>query len=331
MKQAMTMVIGYDGSDCAEAALDDLQLAGLPKSGEAFVVSVTELAFPFAPPPSYEIVELTRGVHLPTDIPRVQATESSALQVAQALAERAATRLSTNFPGWAIKAEAAVGSPAWELVRKADELKPDLIIVGSHGRSTFSRLVLGSVSQRVLTEARCSVRVARGRVEEPNTPVRIVVGIDGSTASEAAVRDVASRCWPARSEARVITVADKLTPTFVGQFIPPIGKIINEINEEDSVWSKTQVEQASEQLRSAGLEVSSEIFAGNPKQDLVRAAERWGADCIFVGSVGFSNRLERFVLGSVSQAVAARAHCSVEVVRPREGERNGLSSNPSGN
>jgi len=41
----------------------------------------------------------------------------------------------------------------------------------------------------------------------------------------------------------------------------------------------------------------------------------------FVGSAGFSNRLERFVLGSVSAAVAARAHCSVEVVRLSVGEK----------
>ncbi|MCA1575337.1 MAG: universal stress protein [Acidobacteria bacterium] len=42
-----------------------------------------------------------------------------------------------------------------------------------------------------------------------------------------------------------------------------------------------------------------------------------GANCIFVGSTGFSNRLERFLLGSVSAAVANRAECSVEVVRKK--------------
>jgi nucleotide-binding universal stress UspA family protein len=48
---------------------------------------------------------------------------------------------------------------------------------------------------------------------------------------------------------------------------------------------------------------------------LVRHAEEFGAECIFTGATGFSNRIERFVLGRVSAAVAARAHCSVEVVR----------------
>jgi nucleotide-binding universal stress UspA family protein len=321
MTQAMKILIGYDGSDCAEAALDDLQRAGLPKFAEVLVLSVTELAFPFPPPSGYEIVELAREVHVPADMPKVYATGSSALHEAQALSQRAVTRLKTNFPDWAIKVEAAIGSPAWELIKRSDELQPNLIIVGSHGHSKLERLVLGSVSQRVLTEARFSVRVARGRVDEPNTPVRIVVGVDGSSASEAAVREVASRCWPKGSEVRIITVTDKLAPTFIGQIIPPVGKIIDEINQEDWLVIKNDLAQSTQQLQQTGMAVSTEIVEGNPKQDLTTAAEKWGADCIFVGSVGFSNRLERFVLGSVSQAVASRAHCSVEVVRARKSER----------
>jgi len=68
-------------------------------------------------------------------------------------------------------------------------------------------------------------------------------------------------------------------------------------------------------LPPAKFKVTSQLREGDPKHELPKAAEEWGADCIFVGSTGFSNRLERFVLGSVSAAVAARAHCSVEVVR----------------
>jgi nucleotide-binding universal stress UspA family protein len=56
-------------------------------------------------------------------------------------------------------------------------------------------------------------------------------------------------------------------------------------------------------------------MAGDPKHVLVEEAERWGADCIFVVSTGFSSRVERFLIGSVSSAVAARAHCSIQVVR----------------
>lgn len=317
MSDKMKILIAYDGSDCAEAALDDLQRAGLSPNVEALVMSVTETWLPAPPPSSYEIIQQAREVHVPADILRVYSKGSPAIHEAESLAQRAVSRLLINFPTWEISAEAAVGSPARELVSKADEWKPELIVVGSHGRSVAERFVLGSVSQGVLTHARCSVRVARGRVDEPDTPVRVVIGVDGSDASIAAVHEVESRIWPARSEVRVIAVNQPLTPTFVGKLIPPVGKIIEESNHADREWLKNKLESATEQLRESGLEVSNEFREGNPKQLIVQFAEEWGADCIFVGSIGFGNRFERFLLGSVSASVAARAHCSVEVVRPR--------------
>jgi nucleotide-binding universal stress UspA family protein len=316
MKKGMKILIAYDGSGCAEAALDDLQRAGLPSEAEASVMSVTEVSLPPPPPSSYEILEQARAVHVPADITRVSSKDSPAVQEAQSLSERAAARLRAHFPGWDITAQASVGSPKRELVSKADQWKPDLIVVGSHGRSAAGRLILGSVSQGVLTYARCSVRVARGRVEDPDTPVRIIVGVDGSPASTAAVSEVESRVWPPNSEVRVIAANDPLTPTFVEQFIPPVAKIIEESNQADREWLKKILENSSEQLRQSELKVSTEIREGDPKHALVDVAEEWGADCIFVGSIGFGNPFERFVLGSVSAAVAARAHCSVEVVRP---------------
>lgn len=316
MIQKMKILIGYDGSDCAEAALDDLQRAGLPQTAEVVVMSVTEIWLPPPPPSSFEIVEHAREVHVPADMQQVYAKGTVALEEAQLIAERAVARLQTNSPGWEIRAAALVGSPHRELIMKADEWHPDLIVVGSHGRSTFKRIVLGSVSQGVLTHARCSVRVARGRVDEPNTPVRIVVGVDGSPASAAAVREVESRSWPSLSEVRVLAVNDPLTPTFIGQFIPPVAKTIEESNRADREWLRKVLDDFAERLRRSRLEVLTEIRDGDPKRVLVEAAQDWGADCIFLGSVGFSNPLERFVLGSVSASVAARAHCSVEVVRP---------------
>lgn len=317
MTKKMKILVGYDGSPCADAALDDLQRAGLARAGKACVLSVTELWLPAAPS-IQEILAQARQVHVPSDLRRVYARGSSPIQEAKCGAQRAADRLRSNFPGWEITAEAASGSPAWELVRKADQWQPDLIVIGSHGRSALGRLILGSVSQRVLAEARCSVRVARGRVEEPDSPVRIIIGVDGSLASELAIREVASRIWPPGSEVRVLLARDPLAPTFAGQLIPPVTKAVEESNQAELQWQKQVVRSAVDILQRSELKASSEIRVGDPKCELVDAAEQWGADCIFVGSVGFSNRFERFVLGSVSATVAARAHCSVEVVRRKD-------------
>jgi nucleotide-binding universal stress UspA family protein len=306
----MKILIAYDGSSCADAALDDLQRAGLPPEAEAQIISVAEVWLPPPPPSAAEILERAGEVKVPADFKRVYSRGCAAMKEALALAERANDRLKTNFPGWRISPDASCGSPAWEVVFRADEWKPDLVVVGSHGRTALGRFVLGSVSQRVLTEARCSVRIARGRVEEPGSPVRIIVGIDGSPGSEEAVRAVAARNWPAGSEVKVIIVDDPLVPEIIGEIIPPLAETA-----EDRAWDEKMLSRSAAMLSGTEIKVTTEIRQGDPKKELPQAAEEWGADCIFVGSAGFSNRFERFVLGSISAAVAARAHCSVEVVR----------------
>jgi nucleotide-binding universal stress UspA family protein len=316
----MKVLIGYDGSECADAALDDLMQAGLPPTGEAHIMSVAEVWLPPPPPSTYEIIEEARKARSPSELQRDYAKRCPAAKQALALAERARDRVQTNFPNWKVTADSSCGSAAWELIAKADEWKPDLIVVGSHGRNLLGRFVLGSVSQRVMTEALCSVRIARGRVEEPNSPVRIMVGTDGSPASDEALRAVAARTWPARSEVRVVLVDDPLAPDFLGKLIPPIEKMIEEDRQQERAWVEKISRRSLDILRTASINVTCAVREGDPKRELPKEAEEWGADCIFVGSAGFSNRFERFVLGSISAAVAARAHCSVEVVRKHRSE-----------
>ena len=311
----MKILIGYDGSECADAALDDLTQAGLPTTGEVHILSVAEVWLPPPPPSSYEIIEEAKNARSPADLQRDFSKRCAAAKEMLALAARACDRVQTRFPKWKVSADSSCGSAAWELVAKADQWKPDLIVVGSHGRTALGRFVLGSVSQRVLTEALCSVRIARGRVEEPNSPVRIIVGTDGSRASDEALRVVAARHWPPQSEIKVVLVDDPLAPEFLGKLIPPLGKIVEEDRQEERAWVEKISKRSLDILRETEIKVTCVVTEGDPKRELCKVAEEWGADCIFVGSAGFSNRFERFVLGSVSAAVAARAHCSVEVIR----------------
>ena len=311
----MKILIGYDGSECADAAIDDLRLAGLPSNAEAQVLSVAEVWLPAPPPSSYEIIEHAHEVKVPSDLKRVYATGGEAAKMALGLAKQGRDRLKAIFPEWDVSADSACGSPAWELVFRADNWKPDLVVVGSHGRTAIGRLVLGSVSQRVLNEAKCSVRIARWRVHESKVPVRIVIGVDGSPGSETAIKEVACRLWAPNSEVKVLVVDDPLVPDYWGKLIPPLAKMIEEDNQQERVRAKKLATRAIELLGPSALKITNMLREGDPKNELPKVAEEWSADCIFVGSTGFSNRFERFVLGSVSAAVASRAHCSVEVVR----------------
>ena len=294
MNQRMKLVIAYDGSEGADAVFFDLPRAGLPRAAEAVVISVAERWLP--PIPAYAAME-------------VPPTEQSRYWEEQALAqaEQAAERLGSAFPEWEVSAEAASGSPEREIVRKADQWQADLIVVGSHGRTALGRFFLGSVSQKVAADAHCSVRIARGQAQEGVRPVRIAIGLDGLPGADAAVRTVASRFWPPQTEARLITT------------VGPYTHAADQGMKEEIERAEAMQAQAAALLREAGIEVSSIVTTEDPKQSILQEAERMGADCIFVGNNRHSG-LERFVLGSVSTAIATRAHCSVEVVRAEKTE-----------
>lgn len=309
MEDKMKVLIGYDGSACADAALDDLRQAGLPEQGDAVVMSVAEV---WLPPSTIEEAPIGKDTEAPPRLKLSYEKQLRAVGDAEMLAARAASRLRANFPDWEVTPEASWGSPAWELIFKADSWKPDLIVVGSQGRSALGRFVMGSVSQRVLAETTCSVRVARGRVEEPS-PVRIIVGFDGSAGAAAAIRFAAARKWPPQSEARVVLVDDPIEPSLIDA--SPVQYSITSLDLEYRERVTKLVDDAARQLNSENLAATGLVQEGDPRRVIVNLAEELGANCIFVGSTGFSNRLERFLIGSVSSAIAARAHCSVEVVR----------------
>ena len=315
----MKILIAYDGSSYAEAALDDLVRAGLPATGEFAVMSVAEVWL--APENLRRQWEAENpDADYLNEINRQHDKKSKeTIAESETLANHAATRLRRMFPGWNVTAEAASGSPAWEVLTKADDFKPDLIVAGSQGRSAVGRFFLGSISQKVLTEAHCSVRVARGRVEVDPTSVRIVIGFDGSKGAQAAVEAVAQRHWREGSEFRLVMATDQAAPSAFDRFVPPTAvQWLEDETKSNIEWMEKIAAPALQILKDADCATTLQIVAGNPKKILVEEATRWNADAIFVGANRFGSRIERFLLGSVSAAAAARAHCSVEVVRTQQ-------------
>ncbi len=289
MRKVSKILIAYDGSTCSDAALADLGGAGLPMAVDAIVVTVADIILP---PPDDELAGEVPAVRIPEVERHAKERAARASREAHVFADQGAGRVKANFPGWNVRCEVRCESPAWAILELADRDHSDLIVIGSHGHSLLGgRLILGSVSQRVLYEARCSVRVARWN-EKQKGPVRIVVGFNGSQDSEVAVDAVASREWPDGSEARLITVHPML--------------------------SSEATEVAAEKLRKAGLTTSELSKDGDPAHVLMREAEEWGADSIFVGTRDLHG-FQHLVHGSVSSAVAAQARCSVEVSRAMSG------------
>jgi len=146
--------------------------------------------------------------------------------------------------------------------------------------------------------------------------MKILLAIDGSDFSSAATREVAERPWPPGSEVRIISVVElpflptpetmALPESYYGQF----EKTAREQAEEAIEWALKFFENHPE------LRVTSDILSGRAKDVILEEADGWGADLIVVGSHG-NRGWKKMLLGSVSQAVASHAKCSVEIVRTR--------------
>src|ERR1043166_7964355 len=163
-RKMMKILIGHDGSQSADAALVDLQRAGLPVEAEALVVSVADVMMSSATP-AYELAgEALMSRRVTAGLVHAQRQTERVLNEAKDFARRASDQVRSYFPHWSVRAETLAGSAALELISKADEWNPDLIVVGSHGRSAVSRFILGSVSKKVVTGSGHSVRVSRAHL-----------------------------------------------------------------------------------------------------------------------------------------------------------------------
>lgn len=308
----MKVLVAYDGSHASEAALIDLERMGLPPHGEVHIVSVAEV---WLPPPEASVDASNNGSgYLDEMVAKYREKGERLLNEAHTMAKYAVGRVRKALPGWTVKKYVTYGSPGWEILTAADELKPDMIVVGSHGRSAIGRIMLGSISQKVMTEAHCTVRIARRKNGDGHEGLRLVIGYDGSTGANAAVRAVADRHWSKGTEVRLVAAIASVAPTAIGRFIPPVADRTQSEQDAEHRWIAELAETAAKELAATGVEVKTGLCVGNPNEVLVNEAEKWAADCIFVGANAFGSKIERYLLGSTSSAVATRAHCSVEVV-----------------
>ena len=188
------------------------------------------------------------------------------------------------------------GSPAVEILRFAAEVEADLVVLGTHGRTGFERLVLGSVTEKVLRKAHCPVLTVPPHAEGlPERPVfeRILCGVDFSDTGHRALDHALSLAQEANGRITLLHVVDGAPEKNVRD----IERLEALVPEDARDWCEADVR----------------IACGKPYRAILRTAGEERSDLVVLGVRGAGPADLRF--GSTAQHVVRQAECPVLTVR----------------
>jgi len=286
-----------DFSDASRHALDQaIAIAGWYES-QVTGLHVIPPAFAFEPPMLF--AERGNLKELAVDIDQVRARLDNWLAAATAARVESEGRI-------------CEGRPAESVLAFARSLPADLIVIGTHGRSGFERLLLGSVTEKVLRNAPCPVLTAPPRaVTKAQLPFRqILCPVDFSEPSLIALRTAFSMAeeadarlivlnvvdWPGGDSVLVTASGDR---EVLGQVERQAAQRLESfITDESKVWSRPEVK----------------VAIGKPYRQILATAENMAADLIVIGVHG-RNALGLALFGSTTNQVVRRASCPVLTIR----------------
>lgn len=223
-----------------------------------------------------------------------------------------------------VTCDVAEGDIADTILSKACTLRSDLIVMGTHGRSGFERLVLGSITNKVLRRAECPVLSVPPRVPDavpiPSTLFKhIVCAVDFST-------------WSLRGLAYAMSLAQdadaRLTVVHVIESPPEITRerhdqmtagrqSLREYVAEAETDRRRQLEDAVPETVRAYCRVDFVLPTGKPSREILRIAAERDAGLIVAGAQG-RGAIGRLVFGSTTDALVREAHCAVLTLRGTE-------------
>jgi nucleotide-binding universal stress UspA family protein len=245
---------------------------------------------------------------------------AEAEESARHLVEKIADKIKKKFDDTSVQYEVLHGNSSKMLIDTADKWQADLIVMGSRGRQGLTRLLLGSVSQKVLLEGKCSVLIVRNN---PTTDFdtswkRILLALDEKDCSRACLDWALSLPNTGDISFKVVNVLDLLVDKYSDGLSALYSTGLSQERLNAKATAKEFLQGCVDKLekRFGANSASYAVMDGEPGQQILSAAESWPAGSIMMGSRNLSGT-SRLLLGSVSQAVVLKAACPVEVVKAR--------------
>ena len=147
--------------------------------------------------------------------------------------------------------------------------------------------------------------------------MKILFATDGTKYSECALETIGKFNFSAADELKIISIIDMAVPLAVdiyAGYLPSTGEIEQGAKENAERIVADTKEKIQSLFSNVSFNLTTDILIGSPENRIIDTANRMKADLIIVGSHGY-NRLERILLGSVSDSVVHHAPCSVLVIR----------------
>ena len=233
-------------------------------------------------------------------------------QAFERTAGRARRLLARRWPD--VEVVTTEGNTVKAILGEARRFRANVVVVGWRGHGVFRRLLMGSVSRKVVEQARRPVLVVRRPVREVR---RIVVGVDGSPGAQKAVDFVALLPHDGL-QVTVVRVVEPIVAPGARLLVAPVRSIIlRELAEANRALvreASREVNAAATRLRRAGWTVRTKVSTGAPLAGLLEVVDRTGADVLVVGARARSG-LERALLGSVAAGALNHSRVPVLVVR----------------
>lgn len=229
------------------------------------------------------------------------------------------------------------GPAAQRILDVAGQESADLIVVGTHGRTGFGRLVLGSIADRVVRAAHCPVLTVRPRpagipVPAPAGGYRVLYATDFSPAARAAWRWAVALAEAAGGEVDLLHITAQpvpdrhLTPELIGR----MAKLLEEHGQAEAErflqhWEQTRRPAAGGPAPLDRDRIQVHIASGVVAEQIVHWAQSRSASVIVMATHGWSGLL-RWMLGSVAHQILQTAPCPLLTIGPEGGEERSHAS-----
>jgi nucleotide-binding universal stress UspA family protein len=291
VKKRMKILLADDGSQHAQAAVKLIQELPLPPKSLVYVLRV------FPPGQTFAVGQMERSL---------KHTKEQLLEA-----------------GIKTDAELVLGYPAEKIVETAQEMKPDITVMGAKGLRATLGILLGGVAQQVVEYACCPVLVVRAPYHELR---RVLLVTDGSLYSRRAARYLGKFPFPEKIDVRLMHVVSPLThpyvmePYFGGRdaYVPYYSaEEERKLMQQQEREGEALLERARNLLLKKDVESTPVLVRGDAATEIIAYSDKEDIDLIVAGSRGLS-QFQGWLMGSVSRKLVHYSNCSVLIVKQPE-------------